>query len=33
VIIGAIFVVCVVAFRKGFIGELLAWQKRRGAGK
>jgi branched-chain amino acid transport system permease protein len=33
VIIGAIFIVCVVAFRKGFIGELLAWQKRRGAGK
>lgn len=30
VIIGAIFVVCVVAFRRGFVGELLAWQKRRG---
>ena len=30
VIIGAIFVVCVVAFRKGFVGELLAWQQRRG---
>ncbi|CAM5785541.1 Branched-chain amino acid ABC transporter permease OS=Rhizobacter sp OX=1909292 GN=H7Y33_16115 PE=4 SV=1 [Rhizobacter fulvus] len=29
VIIGAIFVVCVVAFRKGFVGELLAWQQRR----
>ena len=29
VIIGAIFVICVVAFRKGFIGELLAWQQRR----
>jgi len=29
VIIGAIFVVCVVGFRRGFIGELLAWQKRR----
>jgi len=29
VIIGAIFVVCVVAFRRGFIGELLAWQQRR----
>jgi len=28
VIIGAIFVLCVVAFRKGFVGELLAWQKR-----
>lgn len=30
VIIGTIFVVCVVAFRRGFIGELNAWvQKRR----
>jgi branched-chain amino acid transport system permease protein len=29
VIIGAIFVVCVVAFRRGFVGELLAWQQRR----
>ena len=29
VIIGAIFVFCVVAFRRGFIGELLAWQQRR----
>jgi len=29
VIIGVIFVVCVVAFRKGFVGELLAWQARR----
>ena len=29
VIIGAIFVICVVAFRRGFIGELLAWQQRR----
>jgi branched-chain amino acid transport system permease protein len=29
VIIGAIFVVCVVAFRKGFVGELQAWQQRR----
>jgi branched-chain amino acid transport system permease protein len=29
VIIGAIFVLCVVAFRKGFVGELLAWAKRR----
>ena len=29
VIIGVIFVVCVVAFRKGFVGELLAWQGRR----
>ena len=28
VIIGAIFVVCVVAFRRGFIGELLEYQKR-----
>lgn len=29
VIIGAIFVVCVIAFRKGIVGELLAWQERR----
>ncbi|MEP7056913.1 MAG: branched-chain amino acid ABC transporter permease, partial [Caldimonas sp.] len=29
VIIGAIFVVCVVSFRRGIIGELLAWQQRR----
>ncbi len=31
VIIGVIFVLCVVAFRKGFVGELLAWQQRRRA--
>jgi branched-chain amino acid transport system permease protein len=31
VIIGAIFVVCVIAFRRGVVGELLAWQKRRAA--
>jgi branched-chain amino acid transport system permease protein len=29
VIIGVIFVVCVVGFRRGFVGELLAWQKKR----
>jgi branched-chain amino acid transport system permease protein len=29
VIIGVIFVVCVLAFRKGIVGELLAWQARR----
>ncbi len=29
VIIGAIFVLCVLAFRKGFVGELIAWQQRR----
>jgi branched-chain amino acid transport system permease protein len=29
VIIGAIFVVCVIAFRRGFVGELIAWQQRR----
>jgi branched-chain amino acid transport system permease protein len=29
VIIGAIFVVCVIAFRRGFVGELLAWRQRR----
>jgi branched-chain amino acid transport system permease protein len=32
VIIGVIFVVCVVAFRRGFVGELLAWQARRRPG-
>ena len=31
VIIGVIFVVCVVAFRHGFVGELLAWRQRRAA--
>jgi branched-chain amino acid transport system permease protein len=31
VIIGAIFVFCVIAFRKGIVGELLAWQQRRAA--
>ncbi|MBP6407007.1 MAG: branched-chain amino acid ABC transporter permease [Ramlibacter sp.] len=30
VIIGAIFVVCVVAMRRGFVGELLAWRSRKG---
>jgi branched-chain amino acid transport system permease protein len=29
VIIGAIFVVCVLAFRKGVVGELNAWMERR----
>jgi branched-chain amino acid transport system permease protein len=29
VIIGAIFVVCVLAFRKGIVGELQAWRDRR----
>ena len=33
VIIGLIFVVCVVGFRRGFVGELLAWQRSRGAAK
>ena len=32
VIIGAIFVVCVVAFRRGFVGELAAWWQRRRTG-
>ena len=32
VIIGTIFVVCVIGFRRGFVGELLAWQRRRGKG-
>lgn len=31
VIIGAIFVVCVLAFRRGIVGELLAWLQRRRA--
>jgi len=30
VIIGTIFVFCVVAFRKGIVGELFAWQQRAG---
>jgi len=30
VIIGAIFVVCVIGFRRGFAGELLVWLRRRG---
>ncbi len=33
VIIGAIFVLCVIGFRRGFVGELLAWQKRRQSAK
>jgi branched-chain amino acid transport system permease protein len=33
VIIGATFVVCVLAFRRGFVGELLAAQKRRRSSK
>ena len=32
VIIGATFVFCVIAFRKGIVGEILAWQQRRRAG-
>jgi len=31
VIIGVIFVFCVIAFRRGIVGELLAWQQRRQA--
>jgi branched-chain amino acid transport system permease protein len=31
VIIGAIFVFCVIAFRKGIVGELLAWMQRKRA--
>ena len=33
VIIGVIFVVCVLAFRKGIVGELLAWRERRKAAR
>ena len=29
VIIGVIFVICVVGFRRGFVGELLAWMRKR----
>ena len=32
-IIGAIFVACVMLFRRGIIGEVLAWQQRRQAGR
>jgi branched-chain amino acid transport system permease protein len=31
VIIGVIFVFCVIAFRKGIVGELLAWMQRKRA--
>jgi len=31
VIIGGIFVLCVLAFRKGIVGEFLAWRQRRAA--
>ena len=31
VIIGAIFVLCVLAFRKGVVGELQAFRERRAA--
>lgn len=31
VIIGVIFVLCVLAFRKGVVGELQAWRERRRA--
>jgi branched-chain amino acid transport system permease protein len=33
VIIGAIFVVCVLAFRKGVVGELQAYLERRRAAR
>jgi branched-chain amino acid transport system permease protein len=33
VIIGFIFVVCVLAFRRGIVGELLAWNERRTASR
>jgi branched-chain amino acid transport system permease protein len=29
---GAIFVLCVLAFRRGIVGEIVAWQERRRAG-
>ena len=31
-VIGLIFIVCVLAFRRGIVGELAAWWKRRAAG-
>jgi branched-chain amino acid transport system permease protein len=31
VITGAIFVVCVLAFRRGIVGELSAWRAKRKA--
>ncbi|HEV2041078.1 MAG TPA: branched-chain amino acid ABC transporter permease, partial [Casimicrobiaceae bacterium] len=31
VITGAIFVVCVLAFRRGIVGEIMAWWSRRSA--
>lgn len=33
VIIGVIFVFCVIAFRRGIVGELLAWQQRKRTNK
>ena len=33
VIIGVIFVLCVVGFRRGFVGEVLAWRRRQQAGQ
>ena len=33
VIIGVIFVLCVVGFRRGFVGELVEWQRRRQANR
>ena len=32
VIMGLIFVICVLAFRRGIMGEIIAWWERRGAG-
>ena len=29
VIIGVIFVVCVIAFRRGFVGEIVAWYRKK----
>ncbi|WP_103044699.1 ABC transporter permease subunit [Comamonas faecalis] len=33
IVTGLIFVVCVLAFRRGVMGELIAWLQRRGAGQ
>jgi branched-chain amino acid transport system permease protein len=29
IVIGLIFVVCVLTFRRGIVGEILAWKQRR----
>jgi branched-chain amino acid transport system permease protein len=31
IVIGLIFIICVMAFRRGIVGELIQWRKTRGA--